>query len=128
MNEPGRQAWNGVPAVNFIRHPNYIAATISNDIAVIRAHGANRWTWTSTVKPVRLASNDAERHVGSPVMVSGFGRYSDAPGTGASEFLRYTDKTVMTNQACAAIFAIVIDSTICAVGRPEEMNSVSFKI
>lgn len=67
--EPEQQR-RTVPANAFIPHPQYGPALLRNDIAVIRVT-ANPFTLTARVQAVRLASNNAERHVGAPVTVSG---------------------------------------------------------
>lgn len=122
LNEPNQQV-KIVPASGWIQHPQYNPNTLHNDIAVI-VFPNDPFTFTTAVQPIILASDMSNLHEGSTVWVSGFGRYSD-DSNAASDVLRFTVKTVITNTSCRLRFPILVqDTTICAIGESGINNSV----
>lgn len=122
LDEPSQQV-RLVPASGWIQHPQYNQNTLANDIAVIIFRD-QPLTLTNAVQIVALASNVNELFVDREVYVSGFGIFSDSEGA-ASDVLRFTRKTVITNTACRIRFPFLVqDSTICAIGVSGINNSV----
>lgn len=122
LDEPNQQV-RIVPASGWTQHPSYNPNTLANDVAVI-IFREQPLTLTNAVQTVALASNMNELFVGREVHASGFGVFSDAGGA-ASDVLRFTRKTVITNTACRIRFPFLVqDSTICAIGETGINNSV----
>lgn len=122
LDEPNQQV-RIVPASGWTQHPSYNPNTLANDVAVIIFRD-QPLTLTNAVQTVALASNMNELFVGREVHASGFGVFSDAGGA-ASDVLRFTRKTVITNTACRIRFPFLVqDSTICAIGETGINNSV----
>lgn len=120
--EPNQQR-RTVGASGWTGHPNYSWLTLANDVAVIR-FPAEPVTLNAFVQVVALADNDNELFVDEVVWVSGFGRYSD-DSPNASDVLRFTIKTVITNLACRIRFPTLVQpSTICAIGDDVVNNAV----
>lgn len=120
--EPNQQRRN-VPGSGWIQHPDYNRFNLANDVAVIRFPG-EPLALNQFVATIELAQDDTELFVDEVVHVSGFGRYSDA-SPNASDVLRFTVKTVITNLACRIRFpTLVIASTICAIGDEAINNAV----
>jgi len=121
LQEPNQQR-KIVPASGWIQHPAY-NALLHNDVAVIR-FPTDPFTFNEFVQPIALASNVNELFVGHEVHVSGFGRISDSTNE-TSDFVRFTVKNVITNDACRLRFlTLVVDSTICAIGDLAINNAV----
>lgn len=122
LAEPSQQR-RIVTSAGWIQHPSYNPNTLANDIAVIR-FPANPITLNTFVQTIDLASDDNELFVDALVYVSGFGRFSDS-NNAASDVLRFTTKTVITNLACRLRFpGLVQPTTICAIGDPDFNNAV----
>lgn len=122
QDEPTQQIRLVAPS-GWIQHPQYNQNNLANDIAVIIWNG-NPFTLNTAVQIVQLSSDRANTHAGSEVYVSGFGRFSDSESA-ASDVLRFTRKTVITNTACRVRFPFLIqESTICAIGDSAINNSV----
>jgi len=112
--EPNQQR-RTVPASGWVGHPNYNAANLANDIAIIR-FPTQPINYTPQVQPIDIASG-SELFTGELVHVSGFGRFDDTLQQ-ASDVVRFTVKNVISNASCALSFTPVLvqASTICAVG------------
>lgn len=122
LDEPSQQV-RIVPASGWTQHPSYNPNTLANDIAVI-VFRDQPLTLTTAVQIVELASDMNNLYTNVEVWVSGFGRFSDSENT-ASDVLRFTRKTVITNTACRIRFPFLVqDSTICAIGESGINNSV----
>lgn len=100
-----------------ILHPLYNAETLNYDIALIRLPSAV--TFTSTIQAIPLPGSTQINYTftGYKAAVSGFGLTSDN-STVASQFLQFTNLTVISNEACAEYYGtnVVIESTLCALG------------
>lgn len=120
--EPNQQR-RTVPGTGWIQHPDYNRILLFNDIAVIR-FPAEPVILNQFVAAVELTQDANELFVDEIAHVSGFGRYSD-DSPSVSDVLRFTVKTIITNQACRIRFPThVIDSTICAIGDEQLNNSI----
>ncbi|KAI7815051.1 Serine protease, partial [Rhyzopertha dominica] len=102
---------------DYIAHENYSSSTLNNDIALIRL--PDPILYTTNIRPVNLPAIGAIAPANSSVTVSGWGRISDN-ATGVSNTLNYVELTTISNEACATVYgsAVVVNSTICAVGSP----------
>lgn len=121
-NEPNQQR-RIVPSSGWIQHPQYNQNNLANDIAVINFPDTPV-TLNAFVAVINLASDDSQLFVDEAVHVSGFGRFSDSEQQ-ASDVLRFTVKTVITNTACRIRFPFLVQTTtICAIGNPDINNAV----
>lgn len=122
LQEANQQRRN-VDRSGWTQHPSYNPNNLANDVAVIR-FPTQPLILNQFVQIIWLAHDDSELFVGEPVHVSGFGRYSDSSNA-ASDVLRWTVKTIVTNNACRLRFPTLVQaSTICAIGDDQINNAV----
>jgi secreted trypsin-like serine protease len=90
-------------------HPDYDAATISNDVSVIKL--AKPFPKTVGTRTVKLATTSAAP--GVTVTASGFGSIVPAGGTYPDD-LMFVDITVISSTQCASFFSINSNKMLCA--------------
>ncbi|CAB3382305.1 Hypothetical predicted protein, partial [Cloeon dipterum] len=95
-----------------IKHEQYNQSTLSNDIALIKL--TTSITFTANIRPIKLMSDASINLTGTLASVSGYGKTAD--NETASNILKFTQVTVISNAVCASVYGsdVVISSTICA--------------
>ncbi|CAB3386982.1 Hypothetical predicted protein [Cloeon dipterum] len=90
----------------------YNQSTLSNDIALIKL--TTSITFTANIRPIKLMSDASINLTGTLASVSGYGKTAD--NETASNILKFTQVTVISNAVCASVYGsdVVISSTICA--------------
>lgn len=98
-----------VPLTGITWHENYSATTLTNDVAILVLPSAV--AFTPQIQPVNLPDNELTNDfVGATATGSGWGRFSST--NAVSEFLRFVQLEVITNNACRIRFpGIIRDST-----------------
>jgi len=101
-------------AQRIVRHPNYDADTISNDIALVRVANPLYVAGESTVTPIALPRQGQESAVGRNSTVSGWG--VTAEGGFLPRYLRFVEVPIVSDTACAASYGtdLIADQMICA--------------
>lgn len=98
---------------NIIIHPEYIAALLRNDVALIRLNLP--LTWNQFVKPVLLprATQQSLSFDGELGTISGWGRFSDDISH-SSEVLNWIQAPIIENALCNRwFFGTIQESNIC---------------
>ncbi|CAL7948238.1 unnamed protein product [Xylocopa violacea] len=95
-----------------IIHPNFDAANMLNDIALIRVD--RDITFNIRVQPIELASGN-DTYEGSEAVFSGWG--ITALGKDPSNSLIYLETRVENNTICKEAYDVVRDSHICTVAN-----------
>jgi len=102
-----------------IGHPDYSAATISNDACLLKMK--EPFEWTEFVQPIALPAVMQDTAAGSMVTVTGWGTTSEG-ALGLPNVLHKVSVPVVSDEDCNASYGAsgyaVADSMICA-GLPE---------
>jgi len=102
-----------------IGHPDYSAATISNDACLLKMK--EPFEWTEFVQPIALPAPMQDTAAGSMVTVTGWGTTSEG-ALGLPNVLHKVSVPVVSDEDCNASYGAsgyaVADSMICA-GLPE---------
>ncbi|XP_050093849.1 collagenase-like [Anopheles aquasalis] len=106
-------------------HPEFDPWKLTNDVALIRLPSGV--PYSPEIYPVQLPINMAaqESFVGRKVIVSGFGRTSDAIQSISTE-LKYESLRIISNAQCAIVYgnSIIRNTTLCAVGWDRSNQNV----
>lgn len=103
-----------VQGINYVRHLNYVPATLANNIGLIQL--ANNPTSTQ-VNPIPMAIPETQQGADSQGLLFGFG-FTTNEGTFAT-ILQQAAKTITTDAICVATFAHLnnrLATDFCAVG------------
>jgi len=102
-----------------IGHPDYSAATITNDACLLKLK--EPFEWTEFIQPIALPAPMQDTAAGSMVTVTGWGTTSEG-ALGLPNVLHKVDVPVVSDEECNAAYGAagyaVADSMICA-GLPE---------
>jgi len=102
-----------------IGHPDYSAATITNDACLLKLK--EPFEWTEFIQPIALPAPMQDTAAGSMVTVTGWGTTSEG-ALGLPNVLHKVDVPVVSDEECNAAYGAagyaVADSMICA-GIPE---------
>ncbi|GJQ67472.1 hypothetical protein Trydic_g8309 [Trypoxylus dichotomus] len=107
-----------VLATDYIAHTGF-NNNLNYDIALIRLDSLV--DTTDRIAPIRLPQPGTFIEGGTPLVVSGWGKTSQA-ATGSSPILNYVGVQAITNQECSLVYgsATVIESTLCTRGQTNE--------
>jgi len=104
---------------HIIGHPDYSAATITNDACLLKLK--EPFEWTEFIQPIALPAPMQDTAAGSMVTVTGWGTTSEG-ALGLPNVLHKVDVPVVSDEECNAAYGAagyaVADSMICA-GLPE---------
>merc|ERR1719361_1763541 len=105
---------------HIIGHPDYSAATITNDACLLKLK--EPFEWTEFIQPIALPAPMQDTAAGSMVTVTGWGTLNEG-GLGLPNVLHKVDVPVVSDEDCRASYEAggvdsVADSMICA-GLPE---------
>lgn len=89
---------------DFRQHPAYNRATLLNDIALI--HVARRIPLNNLMQTIALPprSHATNRFIGASGTVVGWGRISDAPGSGITDALRFVSLPIIPDRQCQEVY------------------------
>lgn len=104
-----------VPLSGLIWHENYNPQTLTNDVAIINLPAPV--SFNPVIQPVALPDGAElnDDFAGQSAVASGWGRFSSAQIS--SEFLRFVNVEVMTNNACRIRFPTIIQTSTSKVTR-----------
>jgi len=104
---------------HIIGHPDYSAATITNDACLLKLK--EPFEWTEFIQPIALPAPMQDTAAGSMVTVTGWGTTSEG-ALGLPNVLHKVEVPVVSDEDCNASYGAagyaVADSMICA-GLPE---------
>jgi len=109
QNEPSQVT---VSATRFTIHPNWNPNTLAGDMAIITLNAPI--TFNTRIAPICLIDANAPTYVGVNLVVTGWGKPSDA-ASGISSELRKVTVPGITTAACAAVYGSIISDDILCV-------------
>jgi secreted trypsin-like serine protease len=114
-DEPSQQRMT-VQAAQYIPHPDYVAATMANDIAILTLPG--QAVFNEFVQPLVLPTVATDLFQGQLATISGWGATS-ATSPVISPVLRQVENQVISNNLCQARFGVLVTPTnVCTESSP----------
>ncbi|XP_040918162.1 transmembrane protease serine 9-like [Toxotes jaculatrix] len=117
----GRQSQEGVnnnevsrTVAEFIVHPNYVARTSDNDIALLRL--SSPVTFTNFILPVCLAASGSTFYNGTDTWVTGWGTIGSGVPLPSPQNLMEVEVPVVGNRQCNCDYGVgtITDNMMCA--------------
>ncbi|XP_049867918.1 brachyurin-like [Pectinophora gossypiella] len=102
---------------HIVIHPQYVARTLSNDIAMLRL--PTNVPFSSIIRPIALPSGHLlqEKFTGIWTRAAGYGRYSDLTSPTTNTMVRNIFLQTIPLSHCRAVYGnVVLDSNICTCG------------